>query len=63
MKEQKILATWELDRSQTSTQKTIESILEQGWLITSITPQGVGGGGSGYPERGGFLILFERIKL
>ena len=56
MKEQKVLVV--SDEPPNLIQRRVEEILEQGWMITSVSAQNVAG--STGQIRGGYLIIFER---
>jgi hypothetical protein len=56
MKEQKVLVV--SDEPPSLIQRRVEEILEQGWLITSVSAQHVAG--STGQIRGGYFIIFER---
>jgi hypothetical protein len=57
MKEQKVLVI--ADEPSSLIQRKVEEILEQGWLITSVSAQHVSTGSSQF-LRGGYFIIFER---
>ena len=57
MKEQKVLVI--ADEPSLIIQQRVQEILEQGWLITSVSAQHVSTGSSQY-LRGGYFIIFER---
>jgi len=60
MKEQKVLVTG--DEYASTVQSKVNEILEEGWLIVSVTAQHIATGSSSY-LRGGYLIVFERTVL
>jgi len=53
MKEQKVLVTG--DDYASLVQSKVNEILEEGWLIVSVTAQ--------HNAKGGYFILFERTVL
>jgi hypothetical protein len=59
MKEQKVLVTG--DDYASLVQSKVNEILEEGWLIVSVTAQHIAMGSS--MARGGYFILFERTVL
>jgi hypothetical protein len=60
MKEQKVLVTG--DDYASTVQSKVNEILEEGWLIVSVTAQHIATGSS-MNARGGYFILFERTVL
>ena len=58
LKEQKVLVTPD-DESYKDVQDKIDKILEDGWLIVSVTARHISPGGGSH-LRGGYLIVFER---
>jgi hypothetical protein len=56
MKEQKVLVL--ADEPYGIIQRKVDEILEQGWMITSVSTQHVAG--SSGQIRGGYFIIFER---
>jgi uncharacterized protein YdaT len=61
MKEQKFLIT---SNKRDEAIKEVNSLLEEGWLITTIVPRAVSSTSAGYSgtQHGAFEILFEREK-
>jgi len=57
MKEQKVLVIG--DEYPSMVQSKVNEMLEEGWLIVSVTAQHVATGSS-MNARGGYLIVFER---
>jgi hypothetical protein len=57
MKKQKVLVTG--DDYSITVQENVNKMLEQGWLIVSVTAQYVATSSSSY-LRGGYLIVFEK---
>jgi hypothetical protein len=57
MKEQKVLVI--ADEPSLIIQQKVQEVLEQGWLITSVSAQHVSTGSSQF-LRGGYFIIFER---
>jgi len=56
MKEQKVLVV--ADEPPNLIQRRVEEILQDGWMITSVSAQHVAG--SSVQIRGGYFIVFER---
>ena len=57
MKEQKVLVI--ADEPSLIIQQRVQEILNQGWMITSVSAQHVSTGSTGQ-IRGGYFIIFER---
>jgi len=57
MKEQKVLVI--ADEPSPIIQQRVQEILNQGWIITSVSAQHVSTGSSQF-LRGGYFIIFER---
>lgn len=59
MKEQKFLITSNIKGDAI---QEVNQILEEGWLIISMSPRAVSTAHSGTTQHGAFAILFEREK-